>query len=88
MLGGACEITVNWTPTNCHRQLWRICADTSNYVPGQKFSAGIHTVVYTARDACEITSIIPLITVLGAGLKITCPADIVVDRIDPNLPGA
>ncbi|MBK7800855.1 MAG: HYR domain-containing protein [Saprospiraceae bacterium] len=86
---GACEITVNWTPPTATDNCGGFVQITSNYVPGQKFTAGIHHVVYTARDACgNYINHSFTITVLGAGLKITCPADIVVDRIDPNLPGA
>ena len=62
---------------------------TSNYVPGQKFPAGTTTVVYTAKDPCGNSINHSFrITVLGAGLQIDCPLDIVVDRTDPSLPGA
>ncbi len=85
---GACEAIVNWTePTatdNCSSSI----QITSNYKPGQVFPSGTHTVIYTAKDACgNYVNHSFMVTVIGSGLKIKCPSDIIVNK-DPNAPGA
>lgn len=84
---GACEKEVWWVlpviSDNCG-----IKQVTSNYKPGNIFPAGTTVVVYTAMDFCgNITNHSFKVTVIGSGLKINCPNNIVVDK-DPNYNGA
>ncbi|MDQ3140797.1 MAG: HYR domain-containing protein [Bacteroidota bacterium] len=61
----------------------------SNYNSGHVFSPGVYTIIYTATDICGNSKQHSfIITVIGGGLKIKCPNDIIVDRTDPNLNGA
>ncbi|NOT36332.1 MAG: HYR domain-containing protein [Saprospiraceae bacterium] len=79
---GACEKSVYWTPPvatdNCSG-----VTISSNYSPGNIFPNGTTTVIYTAKDACgNVTSHQFNITVIGSGLSIECPNDIVVEKKD------
>ncbi|HMW39424.1 MAG: HYR domain-containing protein [Saprospiraceae bacterium] len=86
---GECEKAVTWIPPTATDNCGGMVQITSNYVPGQKFPAGTTVVVYTAKDPCGNSINHSFrITVLGAGLQIDCPQDIVVERTDPYLPGA
>ncbi len=86
---GSCEKAVYWNPPTATDNCTANLKITSNYYPGQKFPAGTTEVVYTAEDDCgNVIKHRFKITVLGVGLNIECPLDIVVDRTDPNLPGA
>ncbi len=91
------DITVD-AKGDCEKEAWwnaPVATDncgikhvTSNYKPGHIFPAGTTHVVYTALDNCgNITNHNFKVTVIGSGLKITCPNNIVVDK-DPNHNGA
>ena len=87
-LQGACEKAIYWpVPTatdNCGA-----VSITSNLQPGVVLGAGSYRIVYTVYDACGNASIHSFyINVIGGGLELTCPADITVNRTDPNLNGA
>ncbi|MEP7195958.1 MAG: HYR domain-containing protein [Saprospiraceae bacterium] len=86
---GACEKIVYWTPPTAIDNCSSFVQITSNYTPGQTFPTGTTVVVYTAKDECGnyITHSFK-INVIGSGLSLECPSDIVVERTDPNLPGA
>lgn len=79
---GACEKSVQWTAPIATDNCSGVTV-TSNYTPGQTFSNGTTTVIYSAKDACGNTIQHQFtITVIGAGLDIDCPSDIVVDKKD------
>ncbi|MEO6189499.1 MAG: HYR domain-containing protein [Saprospiraceae bacterium] len=86
---GDCAKTVSWNPPTATDNCSSMVQISSNYYPGQSFPAGTTQIIYTAKDACGNTITHSFkITVIGSGLSITCPSDIVVERTDPQLPGA
>ncbi len=85
---GACDAQVFWNPPTAMDNCDQHVAITSNYKPGDRFPSGTTRVVYTATDACGNRSTHAFdVTVVGAGIKLTCPSDIHVNK-DPFYNGA
>ncbi len=79
---GACEKSVQWNAPIASDNCSNVTI-TSNYKSGDLFPTGTTTVIYYAKDECG-NSIQHqfIITVIGNGLKIECPNDIVIEKKD------
>lgn len=87
-LKGQCDKQIKWDEPIVYDNCSKVIL-TSNYISGQTFTPGTYTIIYIATDACGNKAIHQFtLTVIGGGLKIECPKDIEVDRVDPTLNGA
>ena len=87
-LNGDCQKAISWlVPTATDNCGTPTIIGSAN--PGQVFGPGVYTITYVAQDICgNSVSHSFTLTVIGGGLKINCPADILVPRTNPNLNGA